>query len=65
MIERGRKKSSWRMAVAGVLLALLACGFLIFLAVRKVAVEKKVEQKFPNEKVMARPAPTFPPIQDH
>jgi hypothetical protein len=65
MIERGRKKSSWRMAVAVVLLALLACGLLIFLAVQKVAVEKKVEQKFNKEIPMARPAPTLPSLQDH
>ena len=63
MIERDRKKSRWPIAVAVVVLALLACGFLIYLAEQKVAVEEKVERKFSNGQNMPRPTPKFKPLE--
>jgi hypothetical protein len=44
--------------VAGV--TVLACGLLITLDVRKVAVEKKVDRKSAKEKPMSKAAPTLP-----
>ena len=58
--NRKRGKSGWRIVIA--LLAgvtLLACG-LITLDVRKVAVEKKVDQKAAQEKTMSNVAPSLP-----
>ena len=62
MRYRGQKRGSWKIALAVVVLALFSCGVLIALDVRKVAVEKKVEQKFAPSKTLAQPAPTFPPL---
>ena len=58
-----KKKSGGRIAVIAVILALLSCGILIALDVRKEAEEKKFERKFPVEKTLAKPPPTFPPLQ--
>lgn len=64
MIDRDRnKKSSWRLALAVVVLALLACGCLIYLAMQKVAVEEKVERKFSIDKNAPRPTPKFKPLE--
>jgi hypothetical protein len=64
MIDRDRnKKSRWRLALAVVILALLACGFLIYLAEQKVAVEEKVERKFSTGEKMPRPTPKFKPLE--
>jgi len=63
MIQRKQKKGRWKIPVAVVALALLACGLLISLAVRKVSVEEKVEQKFSSGKNMPRPTPKFPPLE--
>jgi hypothetical protein len=57
----GRKKPGWKVVVAIVALALLSCGLLIALDVRKVAAEKKHEQKFSNGKT-PKPALKFPPL---
>jgi hypothetical protein len=62
MIYRDRKKGRWKIVVAVVALALLSCGVLIALDVRKVAVEKKVERKFAPTKTLAQPAQTLPPL---
>jgi flagellar basal body-associated protein FliL len=63
MIARDRKKSRWRMAVAAVVLALLACGVSIALAVRKIEVEKKIERKFSPNSALPKPTPKFPPLE--
>lgn len=63
MRYRERKKSRGRIAVAAVIIAVLLCGLLIALNVLKVAEEKKSERKFPQEKTLAKPAPTFPPLE--
>ncbi|MEY2489973.1 MAG: hypothetical protein QOC70_1915 [Verrucomicrobiota bacterium] len=63
MIHRERRKAGWRIAVAVVAVALLSCAVLIALDVRKVATEKRVERKFPRDKTLAKPAPTFPPLE--
>ena len=62
MIARDRKKSGWRIAVAAVVLALLACGLLISLAVRKNAEQEKVERKFAPSKTLGQPPQTLPPL---
>jgi hypothetical protein len=64
MSERDRKTSGWRIAIV-VVLALLACGLLISLAVRKVRVEEKVERKFSTDKNAPRPTPKFKPLEPH
>lgn len=59
--NRRRGKSGWRIVIAvaaGV--TLLACGLLITLDVRKVAVEKKVDRKAAKEKTMSNVAPELP-----
>ena len=59
-----RGKSGWKIVIAVVAgVTLLACGLLIALDVRKVAVEKKVDQEAAKEKTMSHAAPTFPPLQ--
>jgi hypothetical protein len=63
MIARDRKKSRWPIAVAAVVLALLACGYLIYLAKQKVAVEEKIERKFSKGEKMPRPTPKFLPLE--
>lgn len=63
MSERDPKTSGWRIAVAVVVLALLACGILIFLAVRKVAVEQKVERKFSPNGTVPKPTPKLPALE--
>lgn len=62
MIARDRKKSGWRIAVMAVVLALLACAFLISLAVRKDAEVEKIERKFAPSKTLAKPAQSLPPL---
>jgi hypothetical protein len=57
----GRKKSRWKLVLAIVALASLSCGLLIALDVRKVAAEKKHEQKLSNGKT-PKPALKFPPL---
>lgn len=64
MRRQKRRKSRWKIAVAVVAAALLSCGVLITLGVRKVAAEKKSEQKFEQDKTLAKPPPTFPPLQE-
>ncbi|HEV2842937.1 MAG TPA: hypothetical protein VGW39_16570 [Chthoniobacterales bacterium] len=64
MRNRERKKYGRRIAVvAAVILALLSCGILIALDVRKEAEEKKFQRRFPEEKTLAKPPPTFPPLE--
>lgn len=64
MRNRERKKTGRRIAVAAaVILALLSCGILIALNMRQEAEEKKFERKFPEEKTLAKPPPTFPPLE--
>ena len=63
MKDRGRKKSGGRIAVVAVIIAVLSCGLLIALNMLKVAEEKKFEQRFPEEKTLAKPPPAFPPLQ--
>jgi uncharacterized protein HemX len=58
--SRKRGKSGWRIVIAVIAVALLACGLLITLDVRKVAVEKKVDQKAAQEKTMSNVAPSLP-----
>jgi len=61
MIYRDRKKTGWKIALGVIMVAaLLSCGLLIALDVRKVAAEKKSEQKFPREKTMSKTAETLP-----
>ena len=60
---RERKKSGWRIALAVVVIALVSCGILIALDVRKVAREEKVERKLTKKETIARPASTFPPLE--
>lgn len=66
MIDSDRKESGWQIVitVAVVVLALLASGFLIYLAERKVAVEKKVEDKFWTDPNMPKPTPRFAPFEE-
>ena len=64
MIYREQKRSRWKIALACVVLALLSCGVLIALDVRKIAVEKKVERKFAPTKTLARPELPFPTPRD-
>jgi hypothetical protein len=63
MRYRERKKSGWKIAIAVVAIALLLCGILIALDVRKVAREEKVERKFIKKETIAKPASTFPPLE--
>ena len=58
--NRKRGKSGWRIVVAIIALMLLACGLLITLDVRKVSVEKKVDQKAAQGKTMSKIAPDLP-----
>jgi hypothetical protein len=59
--NRKRGKSGWRIVIAVIAgAALLACGLLITLDVRKVAVEKKVDQKAAQEQTMSNVAPPLP-----
>ena len=59
--NRKRGKSGWRIVIAVVAgVTLLACGLLITLDVRKVAVEKKVDRKSAKEKTMSNVAPELP-----
>lgn len=62
MIQREQKKSRWKTAVAAVVLALLACGLLISLAVRKNAEVEKIERRFAPSKTLAKPSETLPPL---
>jgi hypothetical protein len=62
MIQRDQKKGRWKTVVAVVAIALLSCGVLIALDVRKIAVEKQVERKFAPSKPLAKPAQTLPPL---
>ena len=65
MIDGDRdKKPSWRLALTVVILALLACGFVIYLAKQKVAVEEKAEQKFSTGEKLPRPTPYFRPLDE-
>ena len=58
---RKRGKSGWRIVIAVVAgVTLLACGLLIALDVRKVAVEKKVDRQSAKEKTMSKVAPELP-----
>lgn len=58
---RKRGKAGWRIVIAVIAgVTLLACGLLITLDVRKVAVEKKVDQKAAQEKTMSKIAPDLP-----
>jgi hypothetical protein len=59
MIQRDQKKGRWKIVVAIVAVALLSCGVLIALDVRKIAVEKQVERKFAPSKTLAQPTPTL------
>jgi hypothetical protein len=63
MSDRDPKPLDWRIVLAIVALALLACGFVIYLAKQKVAVEEKVEQKFSTDKNRPRPTPKFKPLE--
>jgi hypothetical protein len=63
MRGRERKKSGGRLALAAVIIAVLSCGVLIALNMLKVAEEKKFEQRFPEEKTLAKPPPVFPPLE--
>lgn len=65
--NRKRGNSGWKIALAIIAVTLLACGLLITLDVRKVAVEKKVDQKAAKEKTMSNIAPALPvpPPQDN
>lgn len=58
-----KKKSGGRIALLAVIIAVLSCGVLIALNMQKAAEEKKFEQKFPEEKTLAKPAPEFPPLE--
>lgn len=58
-----KKKSGGRIAVLVVIIAVLSCGVLIALNMQQAAEEKKFEQKFPEEKTLAKPAPGFPPLE--
>jgi flagellar basal body-associated protein FliL len=58
--NRKRGKSGWRIVIAVIAVTLLACGLLITLDVRKVAVEKKVDQKAAQEKTLSNVAPSLP-----
>jgi flagellar basal body-associated protein FliL len=59
--NRKRGKSAWRIVIAVIAgVILLASGLLITLDVRKVAVEKKVDQKAAKEKTMSNVAREFP-----
>jgi hypothetical protein len=59
--NRKRGRSGWRIAIIAIAgVTLLACGLLITLDVRKVAVEKKVDQKSATEKTMSKVAPELP-----
>jgi hypothetical protein len=59
--NRRRGKSGWRIAIAVVAgVTVLACGLLITLDVRKVAVEKKVDRKSTREKPRSKVAPALP-----
>lgn len=63
MIDRDRdKKTNWKLTLAIVLWALLACGLVISLAVRKVAVEQKVEEKLWADETRPKPSPVFVPF---
>lgn len=64
MIHREQKGGRWKITVAVVVMALLSCGVLIALDVRKVAVEKKVERKFAPTRTQARPELPFPTPND-
>ncbi len=65
MSERDPKPLDWRITVGIVVLALLACGFVIYLARQKMAVEEKVEQKFSTDRNRPRPSPKFKPLEPH
>ena len=58
-----KKESGGRIALLAVIIAVLSCGVLIGLNMQKAAEEKKFEQKFPEEKTLAKPAPNFPPLE--
>ncbi len=63
MRDRESKKAGGRIKVLVVIIAVLSCALLISLNMQKAAEEKKFEQKFPEEKTLAKPAPEFPPLQ--
>ena len=63
MSNRDPKTLDWRIALAVVVLAFLACGFVIYLAKQKVEVEEKVERKFSTDKNRPRPTPKFKPLE--
>ena len=58
--NRKRGNAGWRIVIAIIALMLLACGLLITLDVRKVSVEKKVDQKAAQGKTMSKIAPDLP-----
>ncbi len=62
MIARDRKKSGWPIALV-VVLALLACGLLISLAMRKNAEVDNIERKFSPNGVVVKPTPKFAPLE--
>jgi hypothetical protein len=62
MIQRDQKKGRWKIVVAVVAIAMLSCGVLIALDVRKVSAEKQVERKFAPSKTLAKPAQSLPPL---
>lgn len=57
---RNRKKAGWKIALGVIMVAaLLSCGLLIALDMRKDAAEKKSERKFPKERTISK-TQTFP-----
>jgi hypothetical protein len=65
MRYRERKKAGRRIAVAVVaIIALLSCGVLIALDVRKVAAEKKFEPRSAKAKATTKALLTFPPREE-
>lgn len=63
MRSRDRKKPGGRIAVLVVIIAMLSCGLLIVLNMRKMAEETKFERSFPEEKTVPKPPPKFPPFE--
>jgi len=64
MIHREQKRGGWKILLAVIVLALLSCGVLIALDVRKVSAEKKFERKFAKEKTMSTVSPSLPTRRD-
>jgi len=64
MIYREQKRGGWKVLLAVIVLALLSCGVLIALDVRKVSAEKKFERKFAKEKTMSTVSPSLPTPRD-